>query len=354
MPLSQPAVDVDDWEDEDELLKPTTTGRTSDQTPNFALRQRLIGSQRDSRGTGGMQPSKGAHTLQAYCLGCLGQYIEELLLCGQEVLPLLPPDAKACLMAIARRRGLLDNKALEKLIDSSLTALDIAHSQVTDAALQNALQTTPNLLSVDVTGCQVSQRTVRSLGTWCPQLQVLRLGSRGALDDRAWAINMKHIMPSVTQQSNAADSWEALSPLAELSTASAEEQNNATSALACLSQLTYLVWPQIPAKTSDLLARRFPKVVVNPKSGFCSTEADQKADLDEQFMQLVAPFWQQEEDQEPEEPEHVVPLSERFRMAYISRAQRIAAKSERNYQQRKRRELRNNTVLQALARFKYL
>ena len=104
-------------------------------------------------------------------------------------------------------------------------------------------------------------------------------------------------MPSVAQQSNAADSWEALSPSAEPSSASAEEQSNAASALARLSQLTYLVWPQIPAKTLDLLARKFPKVVVNPKSGFCSTEADQKADLDDQFMQMVAPFWQQEEEQ---------------------------------------------------------
>lgn len=58
--------------------------------------------------------------------------------------------------------------------------------------------------------------------------------------------------------------------------------------------------------------------------------------------------------QEPEQQEHLVPLSERFRLAYVSRAERIAAKAERNYQQRKRRELRNNTVLQALARFKFL
>ena len=36
--------------------------------------------------------------------GCLGQYIEELLLCGAEVLPSLPPDAKASLLAIARRQ----------------------------------------------------------------------------------------------------------------------------------------------------------------------------------------------------------------------------------------------------------
>lgn len=58
--------------------------------------------------------------------------------------------------------------------------------------------------------------------------------------------------------------------------------------------------------------------------------------------------------QEPAKEEYVVPLSERFRMAYVSRAERIAAKAERNYQQRRRRQLRNDTVLQALARFKFL
>lgn len=36
--------------------------------------------------------------------GCLGQYIEELLEVGKEVLPMLPPDAKASLLAIARRQ----------------------------------------------------------------------------------------------------------------------------------------------------------------------------------------------------------------------------------------------------------
>ena len=36
--------------------------------------------------------------------GYLGQYVEELLLCGAEVLPFLPPDAKASLLAIARRQ----------------------------------------------------------------------------------------------------------------------------------------------------------------------------------------------------------------------------------------------------------
>ncbi len=134
--------------------------------------------------------------------GCLGQYIEELLLCEEEVLPFLPADAKACLMAVARRQVwclftrelpflvcvvlsradpllqcLLNNAALDMLVDSNWTSLDVSDSSVTDAALQAALQTTPHLLSLDLTGCVVSQKTVRSLGTWCPQLQVLRIGA---------------------------------------------------------------------------------------------------------------------------------------------------------------------------------
>lgn len=58
--------------------------------------------------------------------------------------------------------------------------------------------------------------------------------------------------------------------------------------------------------------------------------------------------------QEPVQLKPIVPLSERFRLAYVSRAERVAAKAERNYQQKRRRELRNNTVLQALAKFNYL
>lgn len=131
--------------------------------------------------------------------GCLGQDIEELLDVGQEVLPLLPPDAKASLMAIARRQvgmwllrfllatssilivqyylqRLLDDSALALLIDSSWTCLDLYGSNVTDSGVQQALANTPQLLLLDLSGCKVSQQTIRKLGSWCPQLQVLRIG----------------------------------------------------------------------------------------------------------------------------------------------------------------------------------
>lgn len=73
-------------------------------------------------------------------------------------------------------QGLLTDAALAMLVDSSWTSLDVSESCVTDTGLQTALQTTPHLLSLDLTGCIVSQKTVRSLGSWCGQLQVLRIG----------------------------------------------------------------------------------------------------------------------------------------------------------------------------------
>lgn len=250
--------------------------------------------------------------------------------------------------------------ALNLLVDSSWTSLDVSNSSVADTAVQAALQCTPHLLSLDLTGCAVSQRTVRSLGEWCPQLQVLRIGCNHVRDDHAWNLGLKHIMPTVVQTADATESWEALaSPLQHAGTttlkaASDEKTTSRLPSYSQLSQLRHLIWPSIPIRTAELLAKQFPRVVVNPAAGSCVAQADPAIALDEAAMFMIAPFWEQEQIQEPIQSEHIVPLSEKFRMAYVSRAERVAAKAERNYQQRKRRELRNDTVLQALARFKFL
>ena len=52
-----------------------------------------------------------------------------------------------------------------------------------------------------------------------------------------------------------------------------------------------------------------------------------------------------------EDSSHVLPLAERFRMAYISRAQRIAAVIDRQYKREQRKRLMQDTVLQAVAKF---
>ena len=55
-------------------------------------------------------------SLQGLCLGCLGEYIEELLSCGAEAVAMLTAEQKAAMGAIARRRGLLYGDTLEALV----------------------------------------------------------------------------------------------------------------------------------------------------------------------------------------------------------------------------------------------
>lgn len=51
-----------------------------------------------------------------------------------------------------------------------------------------------------------------------------------------------------------------------------------------------------------------------------------------------------------EEGPPVVHIAERFRLAYLSREQRVRAKMERNWQQQRRRELRQRTAAEVLIR----
>ena len=55
-------------------------------------------------------------SLQGLCLGCLGEYIEELLSCGAEAVAMLTAEQKAAMGTIARRRGLLYGDTLEALV----------------------------------------------------------------------------------------------------------------------------------------------------------------------------------------------------------------------------------------------
>ena len=121
-------------------------------------------------------------------------------------------------------------------------------------------------------------------------------GSTNVLDDRLWAVNMRHILPSVAHFYTAADSWEALSlsPQQAPADASAAQGCSVLPITPRLTQLVYLIWPRIPIRTSEALARDFPKITVNPRPTFCPEEADQTINLDDQYMQMVAPFWQQE------------------------------------------------------------
>lgn len=129
-------------------------------------------------------------------------------------------------------------------------------------------------------------------------------GCTNILDDHVWAVSMKHIMPTVVQTLDTKDSWEALLSPSEQSGSAGSRTSEATivqqaasKALSHsrLSQLTNLIWPRIPVKTVEMLARKFPRILVNPQSGSCSSSADPAIALDEAAMRKVAPFWEQEQ-----------------------------------------------------------
>ena len=220
---------------------------------------------------------------------------------------------------------LLDDSALAVLIDSSWTCLDLYGSNVSDSGVQQALGNTPQLLLLDLSGCKVSQQTIGKLGSWCPQLQVLRIGSSVAFvlafiqlgycyvvciaacsgtkdvsDSLIWAAGLKHIMPTVVQVETVMDSWEVLAceeqGLSKPVVQSHPEHNaNRSPLYSRLTKLEYLSWPQIPVKTAHLLAHKYPKVAVNPKSGLCPEHADPATAVDQPLILSVAPFWEPEQ-----------------------------------------------------------
>lgn len=180
------------------------------------------------------------------------------------------------------------------------------------------MQSLPNLLALDLTGCRFHPRTLQLLSEHCPQLQVLRLGIllnfagilrepvlvfmqaliifscaglTGFASEDVFATAIKRLMPRVTNATSANDSWETLLP-------DNRTADKAEPSVSCLHNLTYLLWPSIPAKSAAMLARKFPKVIVNPSSGSCPVAADPGIALDDPAIQAVAPFWQV--DEEPE------------------------------------------------------
>lgn len=129
-------------------------------------------------------------------------------------------------------------------------------------------------------------------------------GCTNILDDHVWAVSMKHIMPTVVQTVDTTDSWETLLSPSEQSGSTRASTPQATvveqtaskvMSYSRLSQLTKLIWPRIPVKTAEMLARKFPRILVNPQSGSCSSSADPAIALDEAALQNVAPFWEQEQ-----------------------------------------------------------
>jgi hypothetical protein len=128
----------------------------------------------------GPQPSPtGPPPLLACCVRVLALHLEELIDCGDAVLPYLPAECKACLLAAGRSRGLLTDQALDLLADEGQELLDLrgGGAAVSDPGIRAALRALPDLRQLDVSGCSVRGDTLRALGSACPALELLRLGT---------------------------------------------------------------------------------------------------------------------------------------------------------------------------------
>ncbi|GLI60326.1 hypothetical protein VaNZ11_002443 [Volvox africanus] len=71
----------------------------------------------------------------------------------------LPADAKACLLCVARRRGVLRNRVLLALADEGWTLMDLAGATaLTERALRQALLWSPHLRALDISGLRGTGR----------------------------------------------------------------------------------------------------------------------------------------------------------------------------------------------------
>lgn len=116
-------------------------------------------------------------------------------------------------------------------------------------------------------------------------------------ESHIWAVGLKHIMPTVIQVENVMDSWEVLASEDQGTAVHSPSGQNVSrsGSYSRLTKLEYLSWPQMPNKTAQLLAHKFPKVVVNPKPGLCPEQANPAIAVDEPLILSVAPFWEQEQ-----------------------------------------------------------
>lgn len=232
----------------------------------------------------------------------LGEHLEELLSdpgCAEYVLPLLPAEAKACLLAVARLRRLLCDAALLLLADQGQHILDLrgCGDLLSDSGIRAAIRRMPDLRLADLTSCPVGADTLRALGEACPGLHVLRLGSplTDASAGRLVAAQspacastlrlgtrwhptiyaslpaarhgcvcrgLKDVLPVLEQRhaAPAADSWDALLEV------EGDEQAllAAVAGGARLMQLHCLAWPNIPHRLAEHCRAACPMVALNP------------------------------------------------------------------------------------------
>ncbi|GLC33861.1 hypothetical protein PLESTB_000812000 [Pleodorina starrii] len=200
-------------------------------------------------------------TLRALCLGYLGRHIDSLVLQLGPHLAHLPADVKACLLCVARRRGLLSNRVLLALADEGWTLMDLAGATaLTERALRHALLRCPRLRALDLTGLTApTPALLRELPELCPSLELLLVVGDCKAQEAAMLEVLPELLPHMRVREQAPDavqdSWEDVvqgdgSPLPD-------------PGIPCgLQRLKLLVWPHPPPLVHHIVRTVNPRVAV--------------------------------------------------------------------------------------------
>eukprot|EP00249_Psilotum_nudum_P016015 c25611_g1_i1 orf=139-1251(+) len=273
-------------------------------------------------------------SLLSMCLSILGSHLEdvwnEMNLLGQ----ILPASVKISLLAIAHRRGLLNDELLSTLADESWEIIDVSGSDVTDIGIHNVAQTCYLLKAVDISRCsRITAASIRTLVQYCPFLNTLRCGGT-ALSNAAAAKSLGYLLPGLNLENEAEENWEDLDM---------KQVGRGAQAL------RWIVWPSIDSKSLERLALECPRVVINPSLSLQSPKistlpqyALSNIVLDDIFVEDIDPeTWATKSSLKKisslgnEFGE--LSIAERFKLAFTERDERMAAKRAKNMRQNQRR-----------------
>jgi hypothetical protein len=298
----------------------------------------------------------------------LALHLDELVEYGETALPLLPSEAKLCLLAAARRRGELTNTALELLVDSSMPILDIhsTFSQVSSSSILSAARVmAPILNSVDITGSIVSPRFLSSLAEAAPLLQILRFGDFVAKDPEALSEAVLKILPLLEQTDAVVDSWEE-AVVEEEQTGGVDSKGGGGGIRSSgrLMHLRCLIWPEMPYETKMVCHNASPAVCINPSreqvlARKLPTTFNPEVELDDEYLKKVAGHekWRKVGKKYDESNKSTstcaIHIADRFRMAYESQEKRLKKKDERLWRKATREVLSVSGGERAIREWEY-
>ena len=228
----------------------------------------------------------------------LAAHVDELIELAGEALRALPPDARHALLAVARRKGCLDDAALDALMDETATALDVSGcgNAVTDTgvralAARGALR---SVVAADITSCRgITADGIRELVSGAPNLEVLRCGGDPACDAAcrdaiAPARPGGGVLPRLLDsRRRSLESWEALG---EDDDVWGPDSDGASAFGEGARALRWLVWPDVDRVSRGRVAQRCPRVRVIAPSPQVVAAANEAAN-DVHFVAVAGEGW---------------------------------------------------------------